>query len=317
MSQTWITPDGSQSGGVEVNYNTPWLFEDPLSTEDASAKTFKPSAASSRGFVDPRVAPVGALNSFLGAQSSGNNTRLPETAPTEWAGGLGLPSWAVDGLTTAGKFGMGMMGVPSIISSPVSAGLGALLGDANSTAAQVQNKIGNALINAAVSALVPGGGLVMGALNHFGFDPMRGLTNLNAADPLDGGTKAGFWNDAKPGPSYYNPSSPYGSWMDNRYSNPSAYSYGNWTGPNPYNPFSSYGSWTDPSYYNQPSSYGSWMDSSYYNPSSSYGSSSNSGSSSSSGWNGNSYSDSHSFTGGGSGGSYSDSGSQSDSDSGG
>lgn len=317
MSQGWILPDGSMSSN-EMEYNTPWLFEDPISDDLPQA------AGTISAFVDPRVAAVsktGALTDYInagtggGSSSSGAHTPWVPGESVEWSGGLGLPSWAANGLAQAGKFGLGMMGAPSLITGPLGAMASAALGDENSTAESVRNKVGNSIIGAGLSAINPIAGIVNTVLGAFGFDAMRGLTNLNAADPLDGGTKAGFWNDAKPGPSYYNPSSPYGSWMDNSYCNPSSYSYGSWTGPSYYNPFSSYGSWTDPSYYNLPSSYGSWMDNSYYNPSSSYGSSSDSGSSSSSGWNGNSYSDSYSFTGGGSGGSYSDSGSQSDSDS--
>jgi len=198
VSQNWTTPDGSQSGGVEVNYNTPWLFEDPLSTDDA--KTFKPTAASSRGFIDPRAAQTGGLNSYLQSQTSGSNTRLPDPENQEWTGGLGLPSWAVNGITTAGKVGLGMMGAPSLITGPMGAMASAMLGDENSTAEQVQNKVGNSIINSGIGAVLgPLGSLAMTGLGAMGFDTMRGITNLNAANPPGGGTKAGFWNDAQYG----------------------------------------------------------------------------------------------------------------------
>ena len=202
MSQGWLLPDGSMVGGTEYDYNTPWLFEDPLSTEDATSV----SAINPTEYLDPRVkASNGKSFGGLGlSQSSGNNPRsaLPEYTG-EWTGGLGLPSWAANAISTAGKTGLGMMGAPSLITGPLGALASSLLGDENSTAESVRNKVGNSMINGVLGAAIPGAGMVTGILGLMGFDAMRGLTNLNAADPEGGGTKAGFWNDAQYGPGIY------------------------------------------------------------------------------------------------------------------
>ena len=202
MSQGWLLPDGSMAGGTEYDYNTPWLFDDPLSDETAVSA----SVPAQYAFVDPRVKKIGggSLSNYISNQSTGNNTRFEEPGFTgEWTGGLGLPSWAANGLSTIGKTGLGMMGAPSLITGPLGALTSSLLGDENSTAESVRNKVGNSVINGVLGAAIPGAGMVTGILGLMGFDAMRGLTNLNAPDPEGGGTKAGFWNDTQYGPGVY------------------------------------------------------------------------------------------------------------------
>lgn len=201
MSQGWILPDGSMSSN-EMEYNTPWLFEDPISDDLPQA------AGTISAFVDPRVAAAsktGALTDYInagtrgGSSSSGANTPWLPGESVGWSGGLGLSPWAANGLAQAGKFGLGMMGAPSFVTGPLGAYASSLLGDKNSTAESVRNKVGNSIIGAGLSAINPIAGIANTALGAFGFDAMRGLTNLNAVDPPGGGTKAGFWNDAQYG----------------------------------------------------------------------------------------------------------------------
>ena len=198
MSQGWILPDGSMSSS-EMEYNTPWLFEDPISDDLP--------AATGAAFVDPRVAAVsktGALTDYInkstggGSSSSGTYTSWLPGESVEWSGGLGLPSWAANGLAQAGKFGLGAMGVPSLITGPLGAYASSFLGDENSTAESVRNKVGNSIIGAGLSAINPIAGITNSVLGALGFDAMRGLNNTFSPDT----TKPESWRGGFFDPGY-------------------------------------------------------------------------------------------------------------------
>ena len=290
MSQGWILPDGSMSSN-EMEYNTPWLFEDPISDDLPQA------AGTSSAFVDPRVAAVsktGALTDYInagtggGSSSRGTNTPWLPGESVEWSGGLGLPSWAANGLAQAGKFGLGAMGVPSFITGPLGAYASSLLGDENSTAESVRNKVGNSIIGVGLSALNPIAGIANTVLGAFGFDAMRGLSSLgdNTDYSSQGGHAAGFFTKPSdytgytPGQAYepgalqtatnvrgtdegsqfngYSPgSSGSSSSSTGGFNQPSSSSGGGWTSASSGSAYSSPSS-DSSSYSNPSSSYGGW-----------------------------------------------------------
>lgn len=308
MSQGWILPDGSMSSN-EMEYNTPWLFEDPISDD-------LPQAAGTRSaFVDPRVAAVsktGALTDYInaGTGSSGTNTPWVPGESTPWTGGLGLPSWAANGIVTAGKAGLGMMGAPSLITGPMGALASAYLGDEDSTATQVRNKVGNSVINGILGAAIPGVGLVTGTLGMLGFDAMRGLQNTFAPDTTQPESwRGGFFDKgytAREG-SYITSGnenySPYGGAQYSRvpsaeetkaqqnyfggFNQPSTSSGGGWTSASSGSAYSSPSDYSGYSY-SSDSSGGGWTSASsgsaYSSPSSDSSSTSSDSSSSDGGW---------------------------------
>jgi len=179
---------------------------------NSSAYYSHPSAESRSG-----GNPFGSFSSGLGGAATG-------AAASTLGGAAGLPRWltglAPQGASMAGQ----MMGLPSMITSPLAAIAKAALHENVAPTGNdhyAGDTIGNAFLKAGASALIPGIGLPLSVMSMFGFNPMQGIRDWaddDFASKEGSGYHGGFWGDGSwdkdtstykygygnPASSYYN-----------------------------------------------------------------------------------------------------------------
>ena len=152
------------------------------------------------------------------------SSTLGGAAASAAGGAAGLPRWltglAPQGVSMAGQ----MMGLPSMITSPLAAIAKAALHENVAPTGNdhyAGDTIGNAFLKAGASALIPGIGLPLSLLSMSGFNPMQGIRDWaddDFASKEGSGYHGGFWGDGSwdkdtstykygygnPASSYYN-----------------------------------------------------------------------------------------------------------------
>ena len=152
----------------------------------------------------------GALSQVLPYLSSSttSHTSSPSTDTQQPSGSwssLGLPSALATGAGALTKIAGAYAGLPSLVTSPMSALVKSYLGD--STESSMKRSVGDAAINSALSLAIPGIGLPMSLMGMLGFSPTRGLQNLlNPNTEVPASWRGGFFDKG------YEP--PTGSYME-------------------------------------------------------------------------------------------------------